>query len=156
MRAPIISGKRLQTSNALLLVLLSIVRLSKKEKNQSPLAGSKNEIMGKTGCNFEKPLNTSRREEILNEEGEEMSTLQLLQKKCDQLQERLNRNQQKKCILELKINQEFEELKKSEIFLEICSEKRKLGSEHEVPIEKPTPIGDAQHVTCGSSFERQC
>jgi hypothetical protein len=52
-----------------------------------------------------------------------MSTLQLLQKKCDQLQERLNRNQQKKRILELKINQEFEELKKSEIFLEISSEK---------------------------------
>jgi hypothetical protein len=34
------------------------------------------------------------------------------------------------------------------------SGERRLGSEHEVPIEKPTPIGDAQHVTCGFSFER--
>jgi len=33
---------------------------------------------------------------------------------------------------------------------------RRLGSEHEVPIEKPTPIGNAQHLTCGSSFERHC
>jgi hypothetical protein len=64
-----------------------------------------------------------------------MSTLQLLQKKRDQLQARLNRNQQKKRILELKINQEFEELKKSEIFLEICSEKESAARQRTLQIE---------------------
>jgi hypothetical protein len=33
---------------------------------------------------------------------------------------------------------------------------RRLGPEREVPIEKPKPIGDVQHATCGSSFKRHC
>jgi hypothetical protein len=64
-----------------------------------------------------------------------MSTLQLLQKKRDQLQGRVNRNQQKKRVLELKISQEFEELKKSEIFLEICSEKESPARQRTLQIE---------------------
>jgi hypothetical protein len=52
-----------------------------------------------------------------------MSICQTLQKKHHQVLTKLNRNIQKKHILELEINQEFGELKKIEISLEMNSEK---------------------------------
>ena len=51
-----------------------------------------------------------------------MTSQQPLQKKRDQLETKLSRNIQRKLALESKINQEFEELKKTEISLEMLSE----------------------------------
>jgi hypothetical protein len=47
-----------------------------------------------------------------------MKTQLSLEEKCDLLQNRLSENLQKKHTLELRINQEFEELKRLEISLE--------------------------------------
>jgi phage-related minor tail protein len=60
-----------------------------------------------------------------------MKSSRLLKKKHDQLQVMLNQNQQKKHMLELKINHEFMELKKTEIFLEILSAKESAAKQQE-------------------------
>ena len=51
-----------------------------------------------------------------------MSSQQILQKKRDQLETKLSRSMQRRRDLESEINQEFEELKRIEISLEMCSE----------------------------------
>ncbi len=50
-----------------------------------------------------------------------MTTQLMLERKHDSLKNRLNEDLQKKHALELRINGEFEELKKLEISLEKCS-----------------------------------